>query len=110
MDASLLVLNENFESLHITNETISNYMKLEESQLEHMFMKFEFSELSNRIRNFYNTIEEIDNQKIKLSHELIEKESVIQVTAYMILIENYDDNMFLPLLKRLFRNHILMEV
>ena len=106
----MFVLNENFESLHITKETIANYMELDESQLEYMFKKFDYASLSNRIRKFYNAIEELDDQTIMLTHELVAKESKIHISSYMVFIENVEDNMFLPLLKRLFRYQILIEV
>lgn len=109
MDARMLVLNDDFKQLQIADDTMSDFMELTETQLEEMFIKFDYALLLERIKNFYNAIQEHDNEII-LSHELLDKKSIISVSSYTIYIKKVDSNMFVPLLKRLFRNHIIMNV
>lgn len=108
MDGKLFVLNEDFAQLQIQANEISNYLELNNVQRDLIFMKFEFEFLLESIKKFYNSIETNGNYII-LAHEILDKKSIIEVLQNEIIVIEAECNMILPLLKRLFRNAIMID-
>lgn len=108
MDGRMFILKEEFAQMQIQKEELSEYSSLGIEQQNAIFMNLDYEGLLERIKKFYNAIES-DGQSITLSHELLDKKSIIKISHNEIMIEKMETNMLLPLLKRLFRNAIIIE-
>lgn len=108
MQTHLYVLTEAFKQLKINYDIMQEYICLESAQTSQIFESFDFNELLLRIQNFYSAIQ-VDEKRIILTHELSDRTSVIEVLKREILIDDADGNMLLPLLKRIYRNTILID-
>ena len=109
MDARLFVLNEEFKHLALDKDTLSEYLSFMPQQKSYIFHTIPYDEVYHRIKNFYTSVKE-DGEAIVLSHDLSDKKSIIKIRESEIYIKDAEMNMLLPLLKRLYRNSVLIEI